>query len=137
MTLMSATDLKGIITTVNDDLLKVSGFSEDELLGNNHNVVRHPDMPPGAFADLWQTLKAGKPWMGIVKNRCKNGDFYWVDAYVTPMTEKGQVTGYESTRVVPSESARRRAEALYGHLNAGKGAAASSTIGACVNACRP
>ncbi|BBL70559.1 methyl-accepting chemotaxis protein [Methylogaea oryzae] len=120
---MSATDLKGIITTVNDDLLKVSGFSEDELLGNNHNVVRHPDMPPGAFADLWQTLKAGKPWMGIVKNRCKNGDFYWVDAYVTPMTEKGQVTGYESTRVVPSESARRRAEALYGHLNAGKGAA--------------
>ncbi len=92
--IISTTDTKGVITYVNEDFIQVSGFSEEELLKKSHNIVRHPDMPPAAFADLWQTLKAGKSWMGIVKNRCKNGDFYWVDAYVTPMFEDGRITDW-------------------------------------------
>ncbi|MDX5445039.1 MAG: PAS domain-containing protein, partial [Zoogloeaceae bacterium] len=71
--LISTTDLKGIITYANDDFVRVSGFSAEELLHTSHNIVRHPDMPQAAFADLWATLKAGRPWMGIVNNRCKNG----------------------------------------------------------------
>ena len=85
MHIVSTTDVKGITTSVNGDFKAIAGFPDDELLGKSHNVVRHPDMPPAAFADLWATIKQGKPWMGIVKNRCKNGDHYWVDAYVTPM----------------------------------------------------
>ncbi|WP_255211033.1 PAS domain-containing protein [Methylogaea oryzae] len=77
--IVSKTDLKGLITYVNHDFLEISGFTERELIGFNHNIVRHPEMPPAAFKDLWDTVKAGKPWTGIVKNRCKNGDFYWVE----------------------------------------------------------
>ena len=116
----SATDAKGAITYINDEFLKISGFSENELLKVNHNIVRHPDMPPAAFGDLWQDVKAGKQWMGIVKNRCKNGDFYWVDAYVTPMYKNGQISGYESTRVKADETVRARAEAFYKNIWAGK-----------------
>ena len=82
--IVSRTDLKGITTYVNETFVAVSGFSRDELIGKNHNVVRHPDMLPGAFQWLWDTIKEGRPWRGIVKNRCKNGDFYWVDALVVP-----------------------------------------------------
>lgn len=96
--IVSKTDLKGKITFVNRDFLDVSGFAEDELLGQSHNVVRHPDMPPEAFADLWNTVKSGKPWIGIVKNRCKNGDHYWVEATVSPYVENGQLAGYISVR---------------------------------------
>jgi aerotaxis receptor len=85
MEIISTTDTKGVITGVNDDFIKIAGFSEEELLGKSHNVVRHPDMPQAAFADMWGHLKDGKHWMGVVKNRCKNGDHYWVDAYVTPI----------------------------------------------------
>ncbi|AEJ14036.1 chemotaxis protein [Pseudomonas monteilii SB3101] len=83
--ILSTTNPKGAITYVNPDFINISGFSEAELLGVNHNIVRHPDMPPEAFAHMWQTLKDGRSWMGLVKNRCKNGDHYWVSAYVTPM----------------------------------------------------
>ena len=96
--IVSKTDLKGVITFVNRDFLDVSGFAEDELLGHSHNVVRHPDMPAKAFADLWDTVKSGKPWIGIVKNRCKNGDHYWVEATVSPYVENGQLAGYISVR---------------------------------------
>jgi methyl-accepting chemotaxis protein len=96
--IVSKTDLKGKITFVNRDFLDVSGFNEEELLGESHNIVRHPDMPPEAFADLWGTVKAGKPWIGIVKNRCKNGDHYWVEATVSPYAENGQIAGYISVR---------------------------------------
>ncbi len=96
--IVSKTDLKGVITFINRDFIDVSGFDEDELLGKSHNIVRHPDMPPEAFADLWNTVKAGKPWIGIVKNRCKNGDHYWVEAIVSPMQENGQVVGFISVR---------------------------------------
>ena len=118
--IISETDLKGRITHVNDDFISVCGFSREELLGASHNIVRHPDMPPAAFADLWNTLKQGKPWMGIVKNRCKNGDHYWVDAFATPIYTNGQITGYQSVRVKPERELVERAEALYNDINAGK-----------------
>ncbi len=118
--IVSTTDLKGITTYANEAFIRISGFSEEELIGKSHNIVRHPDMPPAAFADLWATLKAGKSWMGIVKNRCKNGDHYWVDAYVTPMYEHGQIVGYQSVRIKPSRDDVERAEKLYQNLMAEK-----------------
>lgn len=119
-TITSTTDLKGALTYVNQDFLDISGFSSEELIGKSHNVVRHPDMPPAAFEDLWTTIKSGKPWMGLVKNRCKNGDYYWVDAFVTPISNDGQVVGYESTRFKSSKFLTERAKALYKKINAGK-----------------
>lgn len=116
----SSTDLKGIIDTANQDFINISGFEWDEIEGKNHNLVRHPDMPPEAFADLWQHTKAGKPWMGLVKNRCKNGDFYWVDAYVSPQYIDGQVTGYQSVRAKPKKEWIDRADNFYAKIMAGK-----------------
>jgi len=117
--IVSTTDLKGIITLVNEEFVRVSGYSREELLGQPHNLVRHPDMPPAAFADLWTTIEAGKPWNGMVKNRCKNGDFYWVDANVTPIREHGAVVGYVSIRSQPSRGQIREAERLYARVNPG------------------
>ena len=107
MTIVSRTDLKGRITYVNPDFLVASGFDESELIGKAHNLVRHPDMPEEAFADLWATLQAGRPWTGFVKNRRKNGDFYWVCANATPILENGQVTGYLSVRTRPTPRCTR------------------------------
>ena len=117
--LVSKTDAGGRISFVNDAFIAISGFSEQELLGAPHNVVRHPDMPKEAFADLWATVKAGRPWEGLVKNRCKNGDHYWVRANVTPMVEDGQVTGYISIRSKPSRADVAAAEGLYAAMRAG------------------
>ena len=97
--LASTTNLMWIITYANQAVIEISGFSNEELLIKNHNVVRHPNVPPAAFADLWNSLKAGKTWMGIVKNRCKNGDHYWVDAYVSPVMADGSSLDYELVRV--------------------------------------
>ncbi len=118
-TIVSTTDLKGITTSVNRDFLRISGFTEAELIGVNHNIVRHPDMPPAAFEDLWVTVKAGRPWTGIVKNRCKNGDFYWVEANVTPLRENGQIVGYMSVRNKPTRAQIEAASALYAQWNQG------------------
>ncbi|AOY02088.1 methyl-accepting chemotaxis protein [Jeongeupia sp. USM3] len=115
--LVSKTDLKGRITYANPAFTDICGFSRDELLGSPHNLVRHPDMPPAAFADLWQTLQADLPWRGIVKNRARNGDHYWVEAFVTPLLSNGEKTGYMSVRNAPSEAQIRDAEALYGAVN--------------------
>ena len=113
MTIVSRTDLKGRITYVNPDFLVASGFEESELIGKAHNIVRHPDMPEEAFADLWVTLQAGRPWTGFVKNRRKNGDYYWVCANATPILENGQVTGYLSVRTRPSRETVAACEAIY------------------------
>jgi PAS domain S-box-containing protein len=118
--LVSMTDTRGIITYANDEFVRLSGFSRDELMGQPHNLVRHPDMPAAAFADLWATVKAGKPWHGYVKNRSKDGGFYWVDANVTPVQEEGQVVGYVSIRSKPSRSQIREAERVYALVNQGK-----------------
>lgn len=119
-TIITKTDLKGIITFANSDFCRISGYSEQELIGRNHNIVRHPDMPPAAFADLWTTIKSGKPWNGLVKNRCKNGDFYWVNAYVSPTENHGEIVGYTSMRTKPDRKQIAAAESLYRQLNNGQ-----------------
>ncbi|MDE1543997.1 PAS domain-containing methyl-accepting chemotaxis protein [Dechloromonas agitata] len=111
--LVSKTDLKGIITHANDAFVDLSGYCRSELIGNSHNMVRHPDMPPEAFADLWHTVKNGLPWHGVVKNRAKNGDHYWVQAFVVPVRKQGQTVGYMSVRTEPSRAAVREADELY------------------------
>ena len=111
--IVSKTDLKGRITYINKDFLDISGFTEAELIGEPHNLVRHPDMPSEAFEDLWKTLKEGRPWTGYVKNRCKNGDHYWVIANATPILENGQVTGYMSVRRKPTQEMIDAHEAVY------------------------
>ena len=114
--IISTTNLKGLLTTANDDFIRMSGFTWEELDGKNHNIIRHPDMPPEAYANLWETLKAGKPWMGIVKNRHKCGDHYWVDAFASAQYEDGKVIGYQSVRVKPNQEWVDRAEALYARI---------------------
>lgn len=109
--LVSKTDLKGAITYANDTFVALSGFTREELIGQNHNLVRHPDMPPAAFADLWRTIKAGNPWKGLVKNRCKNGDYYWVHAFVVPIKKDGKVLGYMSVRSQPAREEIAAADA--------------------------
>ncbi|MFL6672681.1 MAG: methyl-accepting chemotaxis protein [Massilia sp.] len=118
--IVSKTDTKGRITYVNPAFVQVSGFSEAELLGKAHNLVRHPDMPPQAFADMWQTLQDGHPWTGMVKNRCKNGDFYWVVANVVPIKENGTTAGYMSVRTRPTRDQVAAAAELYRRIRDGK-----------------
>lgn len=119
--LISVTDIDGNIIDCNQAFIDISGFTRDELIGQPHNLVRHPDMPREAFEAMWGQLKQGKPWMGLVKNRCKNGEYYWVDAYVTPVTENGKIVGYESVRSCPKQQDVIRTEKLYQRVNAGKG----------------
>ncbi len=119
--IVSKTDLKGNITFINRDFMDVSGFSEDELIGQSQNVVRHPDMPAEAFEDLWSTIKAGRPWIGIVKNRCKNGDHYWVDACITPIRENGEHVGYVSLRRKATREQIDNALILYKSLTGKQG----------------
>ena len=118
--LVSKTDLKGVITYCNKDFIEISGFYEHELLGENHNVVRHPDMPPEAFQDLWHTVQAGSPWSAIIKNRCKNGDYYWVKANVTPLRTDGHPSEYISVRTIPTREEITAAESRYRDINARK-----------------
>ena len=118
--IVSKTDLKGRITYVNKDFLEISGFSEAELIGEPHNIVRHPDMPPEAFADLWATLQAGRPWTGLVKNRCKNGDYYWVLANATPIWDGGSLVGYMSLRRRASREAIEAHERVYAQFRTGQ-----------------
>ncbi|HEX5364340.1 MAG TPA: methyl-accepting chemotaxis protein [Gallionella sp.] len=117
--IVSKTNLKGQITYVNRPFLEISGYTEEELLGQPHNMIRHPDMPEGAFADLWKTLQSGKPWRGMVKNRCKNGDYYWVDANANPFWKDGQIVGFMSLRTKPTRAQVEAAEALYRRFREG------------------
>ena len=115
--IVSKTDTKGITTYANDAFVAISGYSREELIGKSHNIVRHPDMPPQAFKWLWDTLKDERPWRGVVKNRCKNGDHYWVRATVAPIIEDGKISGYVSVRKAPTRDQIAAAEALYKELN--------------------
>lgn len=131
--IVSRTDLKGVTTYVNDTFVDVSGFSRDELIGKSHNVVRHPDMPPEAFAWMWATIRQGRPWRGTVKNRCKNGDHYWVDALVVPVLKNGQVTGYMSVRTEPTRSQITSADAFYHQLKDKKASIPQNSWWKCVS----
>jgi aerotaxis receptor len=127
--IVSKTDLKGKLSYFNDQFVDAAGFTEAELIGQPHNIIRHPDMPPEAFEDLWVTLKAGKPWAGAVKNRRKNGDFYWVLASATPIWENGRVTGYMSIRSKLAADQRAEAEHVYALLRAKKAQKYTVTAG--------
>ena len=115
--LVSRTDADGTITFANKKFVEISGFSEEELVGAPHNLVRHPDMPVEAFADLWATIKAGQPWEGLVKNRTKSGDHYWVRANVTPLIEDGEISGFISIRSKPARSQVEVAEHAYARMS--------------------
>ncbi len=130
--IVSRTDLKGRITYVNQDFLEYSGFQEDELIGKAHNIVRHPDMPPEAFQDLWDTLSSGRPWTGMVKNRCKNGDYYWVVANATPLLEGKEIVGYLSVRTKPTREQIAEHEQLYRQIRAGQAQGVSIVEGRAV-----
>lgn len=115
--LLSTTDLSGNILHANNDFCRICGFEETELLQQPHNIVRHPDMPKQAYGMLWKSLKARRAWMGIVKNRCNDGGFYWVNAYVAPVIENGQVKEYQSVRRRADKAQIERAKAIYQSLN--------------------
>ncbi len=118
--IVTKTDLKGRITYANESFVAISGFARAELIGASHNIVRHPDMPSEAYADLWRTLQAGHPWRGLVKNRAKNGDFYWVEAFVTPLLQGADTVGYMSVRNAPARGEVAATEALYRRVKAGE-----------------
>ena len=120
LTLMSLTDTKGQIRYANSAFVQVSGYDRDALTGQPHNLVRHPDMPGAAFADMWRTLKGGESWTALVKNRCRNGDHYWVRANATPVRRQGQVVGYMSVRTRPSRDEVKAAEPLYAAMREGR-----------------
>lgn len=119
-TIISITDLKGKITYANQEFLDIAGYTEEEIVGKPHNIVRHPDIPRSVFKDFWDTIQSGNPWRGVVKNRSKNGDHYWVDAIVVPRVENGAIVGYMSVRRPPSRKQVEDASKLYADIISGK-----------------
>lgn len=113
VSLVSKTDIYGVITYVNDAFCEVSGYSHEELLGKHHNIIRHPDIPSVVFVDLWQHIHSGQSWTGIIKNRCKNGDHYWIEAHVSPIFENKEIIGYMSVRKATTAEKIKNARALY------------------------
>lgn len=116
-TLMSTTDTQSYIKYANQAFMEVSGFEPEEILGQTHNVVRHPDMPPAAFADMWATLKSGEPWSALVKNRRKNGDHYWVRANAIPIIRGDVTKGFMSVRTRPERQEIEAAQKLYATMS--------------------
>ena len=131
-TIVSTTDLQGNITYANPYFIDISGYSAEELMGAPQNILRHPDMPAEAFADFWSTIRSGRSWSGMVKNRCKNGDYYWVVANVTPVVEDGVAVGYMSVRTKPSRQQVAQAAALYARIKAGQAGGIAISQGAAV-----
>ncbi len=117
--IISTTDKKGIIQDCNDYFVTLSGYSQNQLIGAPHNIIRHPDMPKEAFSDLWKRVSKGENWIGLVKNRTANGDHYWVDAFVTPIFEGSEITGYQSVRHCPDQPDIDRADELYNAIRSG------------------
>ena len=118
--LISKTDLQGNITHISDDLIRVSGFSKEELIGAPHNIFRHPDMPKEVFAYLWRSIKQGVLWSGHVKNKTKSGGFYWVIAVITPIREDDKIVGYMSIRNKPDREGIENAKKMYTDIKLGK-----------------
>jgi len=111
--IVSTTDKAGIITHVNQSFIEMSGYTENELIGMPHSILRHPDIPSAAFKDLWDTVNRGEKWQGFVKNLCKNGGYYWVKATVIPNIRHGKVVGYTSVRRKPSRTKVNECIQLY------------------------
>ncbi len=128
LTLVSKTDLAGNITECNDAFEAASGYSRDQLIGQPHNIIRHPDVPEAVFADLWRALNAGETWSQIVKNRRANGGFYWVRANATPIYKKGQISGYMSVRTPATNAEKTAAEQAYKDIKSGKASIESGRI---------
>lgn len=118
--IISVTDPYGVITDVNDTLVQISGYSREEMIGQPQNILRHPDMPSAVFKVLWDTIKSGRPFMGIIKNRSKDGGYYWVNATIIPIISDGKITGYESVRTAATAKQIRRAEKIYKQMCEGK-----------------
>ena len=118
--LVSKTNTKGVITYVNQPFIEISGYTKEELIGQAHNLIRYPDMPPAAFEDFWKTIQQGRPWSGVVKNRAKDGSFYWVYANVAPIYEAERITGYMSVRSKPAREQIQQAELLYREMREGR-----------------
>ena len=111
--IVSTTDIQGVMTHVNKAFIEMSGYSEDELIGTAHSILRHPDMPPAAFQDLWDTVNSGKKWQGFVKNLRKDGGYYWVKATVIPNVRNAEVVSYTSVRRKPSRTKVEECIKLY------------------------
>ena len=131
-TIVSTTDLQGNITYANPYFIAISGYRAEELIGAPQNIFRHPDMPVEAFADFWATIRSGRSWSSMVKNRCKNGDYYWVLANVTPVVEDGVAVGYMSVRTKPTRQHVAQASALYARIKAGQAVGIALSQGAAV-----
>ncbi|MDG6774728.1 methyl-accepting chemotaxis protein [Thiomicrorhabdus sp. ZW0627] len=119
-TIVSKTDLNGTITEVNTAFIEASGYSRSELIGQPHNILRHPDVPKEVFKDLWATMKSGKPWVQIVKNLCKDGSYYWVEANMTPILEEGKIVGFISVRRPIDDKTKKKAEQAYQEIRQGR-----------------
>lgn len=122
--IISRTDLNGLLTHANDAFIELSGYTREELIGQPHNILRHPDMPRAAFKDLWETVSAGKKWNGYVKNLRKDGSFYWVYATAVPNVRGGKIVGYTSVRRQPSRRKINEITATYQAWKAAEGGAA-------------
>ena len=115
--IVSETDAKGNIIFANSDFCDIAGYTIEELIGKPHNIVRHKDMPKAAFEDLWKTVQDGKIWNGIVKNKTKNGGFYWVNATAYPSKKANGELRYISIRIKPTDKEIADAVNLYSTLN--------------------
>jgi len=114
--IVSSTDLKGIITYANRKFCEIADYSREELIGKNHNIVRHPDMPKTAFKELWETIQSGKEWTGVVKNLRKDGKYYWVYSHIVPIEKEGEIVGYTAARRPASQTEINEVIPLYREL---------------------
>jgi aerotaxis receptor len=114
--IVSSTDLKGIITYANRKFCEIAGYARDELIGKNHNIVRHPDMPKAAYKEVWSTIESGKEWVGLVKNLRKDGKYYWVYTHILPIREHNEIVGYSAARRPASSEEVQEIIPLYQEL---------------------
>lgn len=115
--IVSSTDLKGIVTYANRKFCEMSGYTKEELVGSNHNIIRHPDMPRVAFDNLWSKIRNGEEWEGVVKNLRQDGKYYWVHTFITPIREDGRVMGYSAARRPVNKKEIKDAQSLYHELS--------------------
>ena len=114
--ILSSTDLKGIITYANRKFCEIAGYTSEELVGKNHNIIRHPDMPKAAYTEVWNTISSGKEWVGLVKNLRKDGKYYWVYTHILPIRKNNEIVGYSAARRPASSEEVQEIIPLYQEL---------------------